>query len=493
MTDPIRAALDRLNDRLLPTLFGESVSAAFLQAWTDEARAALAARPPADDDHDRAALEKLLDRVHLAATDPAAWLGLKQGERHPLEPAPAIDFAIQVTDETAYLFRLGSALDQLIYYVHTLAGYSEGVVGLHQNGDLAPWPSLLEGGEFSHWLGDAIAAGRAALTAASPADAIPPAPAASITPDLDALLSPEGAYIRGTGQEGGAQLVSGPHGNSPEWWVPQYGCDSLDNLLDRLRTRILPYLRPPVSGVDVPGGDGDYGGLQELCDAEGVDVRIGAPLLRRARDAWRQTERLHRLQQENHRFREPERTILCDILANGGLLPDPEGKRYGMPAPTPAPALDADTLRKVWREAAWGERWATLVDYIALAVEAQRAPSWDPPATDGEREELARWLEEERGDHGVTAYNETKERVARIATLLRQPAPAVVAVAVDERPWERDGWCDAEGRCWWSHGPTPTARWNLLPMIGMDDAGGWLLPHWAIPIPQPPQGEEVAQ
>ncbi len=321
----------------------------------------------------------------------------------------------------------------------------------------------------------------------------PPAPAASITPDLDALLSPEGAYERwGTGQEPGAQLVSGPHGNSPEWWVPLYGCDTLDNLLDRLRTRILPHLRPPVAGIDVPGGDGDYGGLQELCDAEGVDVRIGAPLLRRARDAWRQTERLHRLQQENHRFREPERTILCDILANGGLLPDPEGKRYGMPAPTPAPALDADTLRKVWREAAWGERWATLVDYIALAVEAQRAPSWDPPATDGEREELARWLEEERGDHGVTAYNETKERVARIATLLRQPAPAVVAVAVDERPWERDGWCDAEGRCWAEHiSREGTVSWRLAKV---EDMGGWcarVLPAHA--IPQPPQGEEVAQ
>lgn len=44
----------------------------------------------------------------------------------------------------------------------------------------------------------------------------------------------------------------------------------------------------PVPGVDVPGPDGDYGGIQELCNAEGVDVRIGAPLLRRALAAWRQ-------------------------------------------------------------------------------------------------------------------------------------------------------------------------------------------------------------
>jgi hypothetical protein len=44
--------------------------------------------------------------------------------------------------------------------------------------------------------------------------------------------------------------------------------------------------------------------------------------------------RCNRLQQEQRRFREPERTILCDILANGTLLPDPQGTRYGAhPAP----------------------------------------------------------------------------------------------------------------------------------------------------------------
>ena len=28
-------------------------------------------------------------------------------------------------------------------------------------------------------------------------------------------------------------------------------------------------------------------------------------------------------------MRDPERTLVCDILANGQLLPDPHGKRYG--------------------------------------------------------------------------------------------------------------------------------------------------------------------
>lgn len=39
--------------------------------------------------------------------------------------------------------------------------------------------------------------------------------------------------------------------------------------------------------------------------------------------------RCNAMQREINRFREPERTILCDILANGKLLPDPKGSRYG--------------------------------------------------------------------------------------------------------------------------------------------------------------------
>jgi hypothetical protein len=105
--------------------------------------------------------------------------------------------------------------------------------------------------------------------------------------DLNALLSPEGPYERASHGGDGAQLVSGPHGGNPQWWDPLYGCDTLDNLLDQIRSRILPHLRPPIAGIDVPGPDGDYGGLQELCEAEGVDPRIGAPLLKRAREAWK--------------------------------------------------------------------------------------------------------------------------------------------------------------------------------------------------------------
>lgn len=45
-----------------------------------------------------------------------------------------------------------SALSGLSEAVHDLIGHSEGVAGLHLNGDLAPWSSLTEGGRFEAWL-----------------------------------------------------------------------------------------------------------------------------------------------------------------------------------------------------------------------------------------------------------------------------------------------------------------------------------------------------
>ena len=39
--------------------------------------------------------------------------------------------------------------------------------------------------------------------------------------------------------------------------------------------------------------------------------------------------RVDMLQRKQTRMREPERTLVCDIIANCALLPDPNGERYG--------------------------------------------------------------------------------------------------------------------------------------------------------------------
>jgi hypothetical protein len=66
---------------------------------------------------------------------------------------------------------------------------------------------------------------------------------------------------------------------------------------------------------------------------------------------------------------------------------------------------------------------------------------------------------------------------------------AAVPVAVSERPWERPGWCDAEGRCWcftvgrnWRSGYSADRAWMLRhPEPDVYDTH--LLPHWALPVP----------
>lgn len=53
--------------------------------------------------------------------------------------------------------------------------------------------------------------------------------------------------------------------------------------------------------------------------------------LKSSRDFYR--TRCDLLQKLQVRMRDPERTLVCDILANGCLLPDPNGERY--PPATP--------------------------------------------------------------------------------------------------------------------------------------------------------------
>jgi hypothetical protein len=85
----------------------------------------------------------------------------------------------------------------------------------------------------------------------------------------------------------------------------------------------------------------------------------------------------------------------------------------------------------------------------------------------------------EIGDLGVGIAVEDAPAFIR-AALARWSRPAIEPVPVAERPWEREGWCDAEGRCWWwchRH-----ESWEL------DDGPAHYrhsLPHRALPIPTP--------
>ena len=60
------------------------------------------------------------------------------------------------------LVALVEAASAVLHDVDDLIANSEGVAGLHQNGDVADWESLLEGGQFGGWL-QSLEAFRAAL------------------------------------------------------------------------------------------------------------------------------------------------------------------------------------------------------------------------------------------------------------------------------------------------------------------------------------------
>jgi hypothetical protein len=67
------------------------------------------------------------------------------------------------------------------------------------------------------------------------------------------------------------------------------------------------------------------------------------------------------------------------------------------------------------------------------------------------------------------------------AVLARWGRPATEPTPVSEQPWEREGWCDAQGVCWMWHPinfhyclcrPDPSVHTHSLP-------------HWALPLPIP--------
>lgn len=167
-------------------------------------------------------------------------------------------------------------------------------------------------------------------------------------------------------------------------------------------------------------------------------------------DRKKNQQRLYRLQQENHRFREPECTILCDLLANGELLPDPSGTRYG--------------LKAELRPLADGEMTAAIKRLSSMAEHME------PGSQD-------RWA------------------IENAAFLLQQRHPAPVVAS--ERPWEREGWCDADGNCWIGH-PEEVyslgesgdydieyATWRLETPPIFPCKSRVSLPAGALPIPNP--------
>lgn len=91
----------------------------------------------------------------------AAITRIVNGEGAMRVPADPTDPDVVLSDCRDAITALLAERDILragIVAVDELIRESDGVVGLHLNGDVAPWSDLLAGGRYEEWLGDLSAA-----------------------------------------------------------------------------------------------------------------------------------------------------------------------------------------------------------------------------------------------------------------------------------------------------------------------------------------------
>jgi hypothetical protein len=127
---------------------------------------------------------------------------------------------------------------------------------------------------------------------------------------------------------------------------------------------------------------------------------------------------------------------------------------------------------------------------LADAALAQPEPEVAGLSDDAIEADFRSWYNERYHHHYfgaiplVECIEWTRYALTRYGT---RPQPVPVA----ERPWEREGWCDAEGRCWWWHAATDDTNPGWIPatyadieLVGVEffDSS---LPHHALPVPTP--------
>jgi hypothetical protein len=148
-----------------------------------------------------------------------------------------------------------------------------------------------------------------------------------------------------------------------------------------------------------------------------------------------------------------------------------------------------ETNRMYWE--GWHEQ---IITGIRAVITADRA-RWSRPAIEpvpevladddlpprvGHVLRLAEIIRKVDGSHGLGA-------AALAEAILSHPGsrwrPAIEPVPVSERPWEREGWCDLDGECWWGCELCGVASWVMVNPARVD--AGWLLPAHVLPIPAP--------
>lgn len=199
-------------------------------------------------------------------------------------------------------------------------------------------------------------------------------------------------------------------------------------------------------------------------------------------------------------------------LAREGWRPIPKNEGFPMtlhqPRSNPCPLVEtaadgeAEQLAKQLQELAgileslqipqWPGRVLRAAELLVRQQALASVPAFPPrpPVTKGHNNPtgLTRWGIQWNGpeqaialpmDDGYWTPWHVADELLRQA-LANAPAP----VLTRERPWEREGWCDEQGRCWMGDpgGGKFIPSWRLCSPWDFCNLK-WSLPHWAIPVP----------
>jgi hypothetical protein len=96
-------------------------------------------------------------------------------------------------------------------------------------------------------------------------------------------------------------------------------------------------------------------------------------------------------------------------------------------------------------------------------------------------------------DFAMDFVGDPEETEVRRYVEALEARPTIQPVPVSERPWEREGWCDAEGQCWWfrpadfdKDSPVPSWYLDGSPAVKLIRFYGYThsLPANALPTPE---------
>jgi hypothetical protein len=143
-----------------------------------------------------------------------------------------------------------------------------------------------------------------------------------------------------------------------------------------------------------------------------------------------------------------------------------------------------NAIRVIYHED--GTKHINTADAVIAKADAALARPEPVAPTDEELLALRSW-----SSHGPTFDSDLVAFARAAYNLGRQHGTTPTPIPIAERPWERDGWCDADGRCWWGRASMEFMNHDWV-LATNEDIGEFcdncppdvILPFHALPLPE---------